>query len=74
MNSSARHGGKRKGAGRKARSIPKAKPIWCGQISQEDREFIMKWLSPDERFSKLMAAALSAKEAGTRPPCHSVGR
>ena len=74
MNTSAKHGGLRKGAGRKARSVPKAKPIWCGQISHEDREFIMKMLSPDERFRKLMTAALAAKQENPDIACYSVGR
>ena len=54
------HGGLRKGAGRKARSTSKAKGIWCGQITDEQRDFVIQWLSPDERFSVLMAAANKA--------------
>jgi hypothetical protein len=54
------HGGWRPGAGRKARPSPKSKGIWVGQISQEDRAFIMQWLSPDDRFQVLMAAANKA--------------
>jgi hypothetical protein len=53
-------GGLRKGAGRKARPTPKSKGIWCGQITNEQRDFIMQWLSPNERFSVLMAAANKA--------------
>lgn len=53
-------GGARKGAGRKARPSAKSKPIWCGQISQEDRAFIVKWLSPEDRYQVLMAAANNA--------------
>jgi len=53
-------GGARKGAGRKARPTTKAKGIWCGQITDEQRDFIIQWLSPDERFSVLMAAAKKA--------------
>jgi len=53
-------GGKRKGAGRKARPTSKAKGIWCGQITNEQRDFIIQWLSPDERFSALWAAANKA--------------
>ena len=53
-------GGKREGAGRKSRPAPKSKGIWCGQITDEQRDFIMQWLSPDERFSVLMAAANKA--------------
>ena len=53
-------GGARKGAGRKARPTSKAKGIWCGQISDEQRNFIMQWLSPEDRYSVLMAAANKA--------------
>jgi len=53
-------GGARKGAGRKARPTSKAKGIWCGQITDEQRDFIMQWLSPDERFGALWAAANKA--------------
>ena len=53
-------GGARKGAGRKARPTSKAKGIWCGQITDEQRDFIMQWLSPDERFSVLVAAVNTA--------------
>ena len=55
-----KHGGFRKGAGRKARPTSKAKSIWCGQIPNEQRDFIMQWLSPDDRFQVLMAAANKA--------------
>lgn len=55
-----KHGGSRSGAGRKARPSAKSKPIWCGQISEKDRSFIMQWLSPDDRFQVLMAAANNA--------------
>ena len=60
-------GGARKGAGRKARPTSKAKGIWCGQIAEKQREFIMQWLSPDERFQVLMAAAntASTRRGGT---------
>jgi len=53
-------GGTRKGAGRKARPTSKAKGIWCGQITNEQRDFIMQWLSPEERYGVLMAAANKA--------------
>lgn len=53
-------GGKREGAGRKVRSAPKSKGIWLGQITDEQRDFIMHWLSPDERYGVLMAAANKA--------------
>lgn len=60
-------GGKREGAGRKARPISKATPIWCGQISKEDKAFIVKHLSPEERYQVLMAAAntASTRRGGT---------
>jgi hypothetical protein len=54
------HGGSRSGAGRKARPSPKSKGIWCGQISQEDRDFIIQHLTPEERYQVLMAAANKA--------------
>ena len=53
-------GGKRSGAGRKSRPAPKSKGIWCGQITNEKREFIINSLSPDERFGALWAAANKA--------------
>jgi hypothetical protein len=53
-------GGWREGAGRKSRNTPKSKGIWCSQITDEQRDFIMQWLSPDDRFSALMAAANKA--------------
>ena len=53
-------GGARKGAGRKARPTSKAKCIWLGQITDEQRDFIIQWLSPDERFGALWAAANKA--------------
>jgi hypothetical protein len=53
-------GGARKGAGRKARPTSKAKGIWCGQITDEQRDFIMQWLSPEDRYGVLMAAANKA--------------
>lgn len=63
-------GGARIGAGRKARPAPKSKGIWCGQITDKQRDFIMQWLSPNERFGVLMAAANKActVTGGIRPP------
>lgn len=63
-------GGARKGAGRKARPTSKAKGIWCGQITDEQRDFIIQWLSPDERFGALWAAANKActLTGGILPP------
>ena len=66
-------GGARKGAGRKARPTSKAKGIWCGQITDEQRDFIIQWLSPDERFSALWAAANKACTGrGLQPPAKQV--
>ena len=53
-------GGKREGAGRKSRPSPKSKGIWLGQITDEQRDFIMQWLSPEDRYGVLMAAANKA--------------
>lgn len=53
-------GGARKGAGRKARPTSKSKGIWCGQITDEQRDFIIQWLSPEERFGALWSAANKA--------------
>ena len=51
------HGGARPGAGRKPRQEPKSKPIWCGQMSPEDRALILERLTPQERHAALMGAA-----------------
>lgn len=56
------HGGRRSpGPGRKLgrpeRPGPKAIPIWCGQISEEERELILSRLTPDERRDALLRAA-----------------
>ncbi len=53
-------GGVREGAGRKSRPAPKSKGIWCGQITDEQRSFIMQWLSPENRYAVLLAAANKA--------------
>jgi hypothetical protein len=55
-----KRGGARAGAGRKSRPSAKSKGIWCGQITDEQRDFIMQWLSPEDRYSVLMAAANKA--------------
>jgi hypothetical protein len=66
-------GGARFGAGRKARPYPKSKGIWCGQIADEQRDFIMQWLLPDERYGVLMAAANKACTGrGLQPPAKQV--
>ena len=56
------HGGRRtpgpgKRLGRPERPEPKAKPIWCGQISEKERELIISKLTPDERRDVLIKAA-----------------
>ena len=43
------------------RDEPKSRPIWCGQIDEETRQWLMDVLSPEERFAALHLAAL-AKE------------
>lgn len=53
-------GGVRLGAGRKARPYPKSKGIWCGQITDEQRDIIIQYLSPEERFRILITAANKA--------------
>ena len=57
-------GGKREGAGRPPRQEPKAKPIWCGQMSEADREAILEWLTPQERGKALMDAVMIKKAKG----------
>ena len=65
-------GGSRNGAGRKARPTPKSKPLWCGQISDEDRKFILDNLTPDERYQVLMAAANKASSGRLVSPPEKV--
>ena len=49
-------GGRRKGAGRPPRTEPKSRPIWCGQMSEQDRALILELLAPGERYAALMDA------------------
>ncbi len=56
------HGGKRKGAGRPPRKAPKAKPVWCGQITEAQRDLIIVWLTPEERLEALIRAAEEARK------------
>ena len=60
-------GGAGRGQGRHARVAPKSKGIWCGQITDEQRDLIINSLSPEERFSALWAAAnkASTRRGGT---------
>ena len=50
-------GGTRKGAGRKPRSLPKSTPVWVGQLTEQEREYILRHLTPDERYQALLKAA-----------------
>jgi hypothetical protein len=55
------HGGAGRGQGRKPRPEPKSKPIWCGQISEEQRDLIIQNLTPEERLDALLKAAEAKK-------------
>ena len=46
-----------KKAGRPPRPAPKAYAIWCGQISHEDRNLILEYLTAEERYRLLINAA-----------------
>ena len=48
-------GGAREGAGRPPRTGPKARPIWCGQMAEQDRALILT-LTPGERKAALLDA------------------
>ncbi len=50
-------GGARAGAGRPPRTEPKSLPIWCGQMSEQDRALILEMLTPAERYTALLDAA-----------------
>ena len=58
-------GGAREGAGRPPRQEPKARPIWCGQISEEDRKLILERLTPQQRHAALIQAARRERDEGT---------
>ena len=49
-------GGAREGAGRPRREAPKTRPIWCGQMAEQDRALILELLTPGERKAALMDA------------------
>lgn len=60
------HGGARiPGPGKKLgppkRTEPKSKPIWCGQITDEQRNLIIDNLTPEERLDALLKAAQKKK-------------
>lgn len=57
----SKHGGARPGAGRNRREEPKSKPIWCGQISDAQRDLIIQNLTPEERLEALLKAAQAKK-------------
>jgi len=59
-------GGAREGAGRKSRPAPKSKGVWLGQITNEQRDFIMQRLSPEDRYGVLMAAATQSVQRTLR--------
>ena len=50
-------GGARPRAGRKPRSEPKSTPVWVGQLTKQEREYIVANLTPDERYKALLKAA-----------------
>lgn len=49
-------GGARNGAGRPTRAEPKQKPIWLGQMTDDERQRIIDALTPDERRNALLKA------------------
>ena len=49
-------GGRREGAGRHPRKERKARPIWCGQMAEQDRALILELLTPGERKAALLDA------------------
>ena len=62
------HGGTRipgpgKKLGRSKRPEPKSKPIWCGQITEEQRQLIIDNLTPEERLDALLKAAQAKKRS-----------
>ena len=64
-------GGKREGAGRPPRTEPKSRPVWCGQMSEQDRALILELLTPEGRYTALMDAVAARgfeleAEAGRR--------
>lgn len=44
--------------GRKPRPTPKAKPVWIGQISQDERDLVLNHTTARERRSLLIIAAM----------------
>jgi hypothetical protein len=50
-------GGARPRAGRKPRSEPKSTPVWVGQRTEQERDYILRHLTPDERYQALLKAA-----------------
>jgi hypothetical protein len=67
------HGGARIGAGRKpSRTAPRAQGIWCGEITQADREYITQTLTPGERHQALLDAA-DRKAKARHDEIHGVG-
>ena len=68
------HGGARPGAGRPKRQEPKALPVWCGQISEQDRALILERLTPQERYAALMGAAQKERVMNEYFECVNCGQ
>ena len=43
--------------GRPPRGTPLSTPIWCGQLDQKDRQYILDHTTPTERGRALLALA-----------------
>ena len=74
MTKSTGRGGKREGAGRPRRIAPKAYPIWCGQLSKEDRARILTHLSPEERRDALLDAVAEVLDANRTTALEAAGK
>lgn len=56
-------GGVRPGAGKPKRTEPKSKPIWCGHMSETERQLIIAMLTPEERGQLLLEVAILRSKA-----------
>ena len=56
-----------KTVGRPRRKEPKTRAIWCGQISKDDRDFILTALTPAQRYQALIQAARIAAKPRNQP-------
>jgi hypothetical protein len=43
--------------GKPPRTEPKSRPIWCGQMSEVDRQFILDNTTPAQRYHVLLVEA-----------------